>query len=758
MNDLISEARCSRLRSTDERPVALHGVAVTGDVLGAHARLCIRQRYRNEEKRPIEAIYTFPLPSDAVLVGFAMECAGRRLESEVKEREEAFHLYDEAISKGHGGALLDQERKNVFTANVGNLLPDEETVIEIAYVQRLAADEGALRLMIPTLVAPRYIPGTPAGDRTGHGAAQPTTRVPDADRISPAIGNVSYGLSLDVVFDVGGPVSVESPSHAITLRTDTAGRVQVGMKNDDVALDRDVVLLASRTSGEGAGIVADRRGEGEGTFALTVVPDLFRGNRPASTDAVFVVDVSGSMQGASIEQARSALRLCLRHLVEGDRFNVIAFASHHHAFRPSLVPFTQRTLEEADRWVAQLQANGGTEILEPLLAATAALTDTRRERIVMLLTDGQVGNEAEILSRMLDKPGKLEKIRAYTFGIGTNVSDLLLRELARRTKGAAEFIHPGERIDEKVTAQFARAVAPRVDDVSLKLVGVDAGELAPGELPPLIDGEPWVVYGRYEEPGVGRAEIRGTSLGEPFVLEVPIGLPAHESRPALPALWAASRIRDLEDGEEGLSGRRAEAQKARIIKLSVTHAIGSKYTSFVVIEKRSGDRRSHGMPEARPIPVNAPAGPYGGSAPVLREEDSSPHDIQSLFERQLASGLWAGATDTDEARLLATARALLACFNDGVDTSHAVFGMPLKKAILTIRRVADQVAGQGHGEHAIAAAFAAAFLVASGSRLRKEILDAATANAKTKRPAAELTDTDAARRKLQELAVEPFDM
>src|SRR6185369_12076557 len=144
------------------------------------------------------------------------------------------------------------ERKNVFTASVGNLLPDEETIIEVVYVQRLTADEGSLRLMIPTLVAPRYMPGTPAGNRTGHGVADPTTRVPDADRISPAIADVKYGLSLDVVFDLGRALTVESPSHGITVGTEEGKRVRVKLQRDEVPLDRDIVILASGEGGSAA--------------------------------------------------------------------------------------------------------------------------------------------------------------------------------------------------------------------------------------------------------------------------------------------------------------------------------------------------------------------------------------------------------------------------------------------------------------------------------------------------------------------------
>jgi len=897
----------SQLCSPEGHPVPLLGVSVSGEVFGAQARIFVRQRYRNKEARPIEAIYTFPLPSDAVLVNFAMECAGRRLEGEVKEREEAFQAYDEAISQGHGAALLDQERKNVFTASVGNLLPGEETVIEVAYVQRLGADEGALRLMIPTLVAPRYMPGTPEGDRTGHGAADPTDRVPDADRISPAIGAVKYGLAIDIVFDVGRDVQIESPSHDVKVMVtggpnDGGHKRRVQFERKAVPLDRDLVLLASGAEGVSAGVVADRQKGKDGAFALTVVPDLFQQvKRAPAKDVVFVVDVSGSMQGESIEQARTALRLCLRNLAEGDGFQIIAFSTTYHSFQPGLVPFTQRSLQEADAWVGALDASGGTEMLQPLLAATSALgkVDPKRGRILVLLTDGQVGNESEIIERVTASSAGA---RIYTFGIGTNVSDLLLRDLARRSKGEVEFIHPGERIDAKVTAQFARAAATRVEGVSLRFSGVDVGELAPSELPPLVDGEPWVVYGRYTEPGIGRAELRGTLQGEAFYVEVPMELPAEATREGVAALWAAARIRDLEDAEGSLAGRRAESNKKRIVALSVEHRIASKYASFVVVEKRTGDRRAQGQPEARPVPVNGPAGwsmgndgpmtgavtragvvkgnwvhqvrsaasagmapagmsfkmsaggpplpgavrapaPMGMPAPMARQAASAPAEgsaesrsarpapparrgllgsvaeaVSGLFqtkgeaadgaqgmppppppaprparaaapppppgyapagfaspqspmasaapsgdateptallERQLASGLWEGPGGTDAARLLATAQALAACFAAQIDSAHPTFGTQIRKAVEAVCKLAGELAKRGESGREVKAALAAAFLVASGRRLRGQVTAAANdgGDEGIKGFVAALTDVEAAKGKLAELGV-----
>jgi Ca-activated chloride channel family protein len=565
----------------------------------------VRQRYQNTEPKPIEAVYTFPLPADATLSGFAMVCDNRRLDGIIKEREEAFRHYDDAITAGHGAALLEEERANVFTASVGNLLPGEETVIEVQYVQRLHADEGALRWMIPTLVAPRYIPGTPGGDRTGDGWAEPTARVPDADRITPRAGTVDYGLSLDLLFDLGSDITVDSPSHTLTITPEEGKRVRVCFAGTEVALDRDVVLVARGLSHAPLSTAMLHRPEdpeAPGVLALTVVPDLRRGTETAARhDIVFLIDVSGSMAGASIGEAQTALQLCLRHLRAGDCFNIIAFQSTYELFAKQPVPFTQQTLDQANAWIQALDASGGTEMLEPLLTAVRQVPDG----VVMLLTDGQVGNEEEILREVCAVRGAA---RVYSFGIGTNVSDQLLRDLARHTGGVVEFVYPGERLDEKVVAQFSRAVAPRVTDVTVTFTGddVDVSEQAPSELPALVDGEPWVLCARVTGHGVGQAEIRGTYADAPFCVAVPLDASAASPRPFLAKLWATERVRDLEAA--AVQGRRGERLRERIVELAVHHGVMSKYTAFLVVEQRTGERRASGQPQTRTIPVNLPAG------------------------------------------------------------------------------------------------------------------------------------------------------
>ena len=775
-----------------EAQVPLLGVAVEAEVYGGHARVKVRQRYVNGEAKPVEAVYTFPLPTEAALTGFAMTCGGRRVEGVVKEREAAFHEYADAISAGHGAALLEQERPNVFTASVGNLLPGEETLIEVEYVERVHADEGALRWSIPTLVAPRYIPGAPdpRRARTADGAADPTDRVPDADRITPRIGDARYGLTLDVVFELSGSLRVESPSHALSVTTED-GKVHARFAQAHVALDRDVVLMARGADDRAlTSAVAHRRAGEAGTLALTVVPELFEGTRRQGLDrVVFLIDVSGSMDGDSLREAKSALRLCLRQLREGARFNVIAFQSTFRTFQREAVPFTQRTLDEADRWVEALRADGGTEMLQPLLRGVQDAGDG----LVVLLTDGQVGNEDEILKQVL---AARRGARVYSIGIGTNVSDVLLRGLARETGGAVESIFPGERIDEKVVAQFARALAPRVTGVSVRFHDLEVGELAPGEPPPLVDGEPWTLFGRLESGTSGHAELRGTLDGQPFVLEVPIDVPAECDRPALPRLWATERIRDLES--HALQGRRADALRDRVVALATTHGVSSKYTAFVVVETRAGDRRASGEPETRVVPVNAPAGwamfqrpeesvryqtmalamapsmmragamPAGAPLPappaarqapgtkakgsllgrmfslrrrtVLEEEDYTayaapevqesrgPADpVVAILGHQLASGLWLGGGQSDDVK--ATVRALLALLGLGVTSSHALYGAQVKKAVDALVALAPSLAPAS-----AELGLGAAWLAGTGHRTRKAVEAAIDAHAAALRP------------------------
>jgi Ca-activated chloride channel family protein len=769
----------SGLGTTHGTAVPLLGVEVRAEVVAGHAVATVRQRYRNLETNAVEATYTFPLPTRSVVTGFAMSVGDRRFEGEVKEKAAAFQCFDDAITAGHGAALLEQARPNVFTASVGNLLPGEETLIEIQYVEPLCADEGAVRWSIPTLVAPRYISAA--------------VDVTDAEAVSPPIGDARYGLDLEVTFDLGAAVDVASPSHAIAV-SETDGKTTVRLQQKDVALDRDVVVTAcARAIANPATPIAssvchrrrkDGQSDGHGTVAVMLVPDLGASKSEPATrprHVVFLVDRSGSMGGTSMPEARTAMKLCLRQLREGDRFNVLAFDTQIEAFATEMVPYGPATLAKVDEWISRIDARGGTEILAPMLEAARMAPDG----LVVLLTDGEVANEDQIVDAFMAARGTA---RVYSFGIGENVSDALLRELADRTGGAVQLIHPGERIDEKVTAQFSRATAARITDVTIKTRGISLGELAPTPSV-LVDGEPTTVFATYEESGRGALEIRGKKDGESFYLEVAVDLEDESERPAIEKLWAQARIRELERASVG--GRRAETMKERIVKLAQQYGVSSKHTSFVVIEKRAGERRMNEQPASRVVPVAMPAGwamsmgsmgrpaatragslrtPYptpppcaARSAPSLRAmamplgaprpaagmappapigagrsatvdacaaapppPSSKPHadPVLAILSRQSASGLWEeGHRDPIEL----TVQAMLALVRLGLSSRHMIHGAQIKKAVdaLLVRLAANRATDVRLREIALGVAW----LLASGPRTRTEIEAAAKGSA-----------------------------
>lgn len=576
--------------------VPLQGVDVAVDVVAGQARLTVCQRWRNDEAEPVEAVYVFPLPPRAAVTGLQIACGGELTVAELDEREAAFAQYDKAVLDGHGAALLEQERPDVFTLSLANLLPGETTEVTLTLVQPLHADEGSLRWVLPTVVAPRYIAGTAKGDRTGHGTAEPTDRVPDADRITPPIGDAPYRLHVRGRVQLGAKVGVSSPSHGAALAVTGEGQFEL----HGWPLDRDLIVDIAGELAAPAGVVCQApTGQLPGIVAATIVPDLGIGPR-APLDVVFVLDRSGSMEGAAMPAAKKALRLCLRHLRQGDRFQIIAFDDRLALLGSALQPFDDAAMRRADQWLDGIGPRGGTELLQAMEAALGLTAGG----LIVLLTDGQIGNEDEVLRRTLQL---CRGARICSLAIGTAVSDALLADMARQTHGAIERVHPDDRLDERVLQLFAKATAARVTGVKVAWHGVDVGDLCPQEPADLCDGVPWVLAGTWQSAGAGELEVSGTGPAGPFAIRLPVVLDA--SAPELPGLaqvWAAQRIAELD--ALSATGRRAGTVRQEIVRISKQYGVLSKHTSFVLVQKRQGDRRAKGLPELRVVPVAAADG------------------------------------------------------------------------------------------------------------------------------------------------------
>lgn len=589
---------------TGERKIPLEGVRVDARLSGPCVEVTVTQRYRNTESVPVEAVYVFPMEEGAAVCGFAARIGDALIEGRVDEREAAFDAYDDAMMDGHGAFLLDQERPDVFTASVGNLMPGQSVELQIRYVALARREGAATRLSIPTTVSPRFVPS----------GAAPDVGQPDGERVNPERWpTVPYGLALTVEVEGAALARVESPTHPVRTTLNDEGAT-VELSQDDVALDKDFVLLVEPRAPHQPLAWVAREEDGTRVAMISFSPEL-KASPTQGHEVVFLLDCSGSMGGVSIREAKKALSLCIRALGEHDTFNLVCFGSSHRALWTEPRRYDDTSLSAASSWVKSVDANlGGTVILTPLKEILEAPRDPERPRRVLLLTDGQVSNEADVIALARQHA---EHTRVFTFGIGAGASEHLVRGVARESRGAAEMIAPGERIEPKVLRMFGRVRTPALDDVRVDYGGLQV-EQSPRRTPPLFSGDSLTVFARIAS---GSAKEVHLLAGEER-WTVPLDLERASTGGPVPTLWARERIREIESGEgtRGSAQRRGgreDRNRARLVELGKRYGLLSRATSFVAVQQRTGDERADAPAQLRKIPVALTDG-WGGSGGAPR--------------------------------------------------------------------------------------------------------------------------------------------
>jgi Ca-activated chloride channel family protein len=617
--------------------IPLKGVRILGDICGLYGELSIEQFYINDEEKELEVIYTFPMPDSAAITHFSARVGDKTITGEIREKGEAFKMYDGALSKGDSAFLLEQFRPNIFQVSLGRILPGEKVIVKIVYLETLTSQDGEVRISIPTLVTPRYIPGSPLKEKLGVGWSNPTGRVPDADFITPPSGSdADYRVELDL--NIKPMISIDeftSPSHRLNTITEADGNVRISLAEGKALLDRDIIILGRcRDESAMAGLAWEDKEKGEGYFYLNLLPDLGPQHDREPLSYIFLIDISGSMGGVKLEQAKNALQLCLRNMELGDRFNIVAFESNCHYYSPrGNVPFSQASLDHASAWINELHAMGGTEILEPV---DFALKHSGKDgTVILLFTDGEVGNEQEIFNRV--RRG-IRDNRLFTFGIDTSVNSYFINRLAESGKGLPEFVYPGERIEDKVIRQFYRINSPLVSNVSVTLGKKQNIEWYPRDLPAIFDRDPVTLVGRYSGTLTGTMTLTGRLNEEDFSMQMDMTrLPIEKEYSFLKKLWAKMKLDCLEKFLYGINPRRGKVLLKEIAELSLEYGIGSSQTSYVAVHRRMD--KTGGIPETVVVPVS-PAAEWEMLAPTCMELLSGPDilssppamDMSSCFE------------------------------------------------------------------------------------------------------------------------------
>ena len=562
-------------------------IAVTGTI----ARATVRQEFTNPSRKKgdwLEGVYVFPLPETAAVDHLRIKIGERIIEGRIKERAEAKQLYDQAKREGKRTGLVEQERPNLFTTSVANIGPGEHVTIELEYQDTVRYEHDQFQLRFPMAVGPRYIPGVPVivegqGPR-GSGTSPDTDRVPDASRITPPIQSPEDGainpLSLSLSLNPGVPLAkVESPFHPIITIQDQDGGYQISLRKDAVPADRDFLLIwhpAPRT--EPMATVFTEQKDGATYAMLMLVPPTQHHEKAARVprDITFIIDRSGSMAGASIEQAKSSLVAALSRLTTQDRFNIIQFNHTVRSLFPIPQPVTTTAMQQALRYTEQLTADGGTEILPALRQALKSPQDSARLQQIILITDGQVGNEEELFELLHQRVGSR---RLFTIGIGSTPNSHLMRKAAESGHGTFTYIGNVNEVKEKLDGLFKKLEHPVLNNITIDAAGWSGLEQFPATITDLYEGEP-IVLALKADSLPSQAVLHGQVGNAAWSL--PISFNNAAAHGGLSVYWARQKIAALMD--EIYKGGADETIRKAVLDVALAHHLVSQYTSLVAVD------------------------------------------------------------------------------------------------------------------------------------------------------------------------------
>jgi Ca-activated chloride channel family protein len=575
---MSDESSGGRLVSADGRTLPLLGVRLAARAGGGLARAIVEQRFRNPFDEPLRVSYLFPLPHGGAVSGFAFTVGGKRIVGEVDRRAAARERFEEALASGRAAGIVDQERGSLFTQELGNVPPGAEVVAELTVDQRLGwLVTGSWEWRFPTAVAPRY-QGTPG-------------RLADAGRLQVDVADAPLEARLTLDLSVADAIArerrAESPSHLIAFRTD-AGLLRASLVAEEGApLDRDVVVRwPVAAPAVGVSLAAFRPASGplaESAFGLlSVVPPAPEAGAPEiPRDLVVLLDTSGSMTGEPLDQARRIVSALVGSLRHADRLEMIEFSSAARRWRRGPVHATSDARRSAIDWLRRLQASGGTEMRDALTEALRPLREDAQRQVV-LVTDGHIGFESEVVAEVLARLPAASRLHAV--GVGSAVNRSLTAPAARAGRGVEVLVGLGEDPERAAQALVARTAAPLVAE--LRIDGSAVLEHSPAGLPDLFAGAPALVALRLRPEG-GEARVSGRTPAGRFERTVRMApVDAAQGEAALAPLFGREAVEDLE--MRLAAGEPATKIDAAVEKLGLEHQISTRLTSWVAVSEEPG--------------------------------------------------------------------------------------------------------------------------------------------------------------------------
>jgi Ca-activated chloride channel homolog len=574
-------------------------------VSGSIARVRVTQVFRNTSADWMEATYMYPLPADAAVDSLKMVVGQKVIIGHIKKREEARVIYEAAKQDGKKAGLVEQQRPNLFTNSVANIGPGETVMIVIEYQMPLRQTDGVFALRMPLVVGPRYVPPHSITDA---GAAQDAAKVTAAPIIDPKksakINPVSITVNLKPGFE---PANVASAYHKVNVKGRGDGRV-ITLANRDVPADKDFELSWRSASADPTLALYREEVAGKGYIMASITPPVSDTKTPVPPrDMIFVIDNSGSMSGASMDEAKTSLLNALATLRTQDQFNVIRFDDTMTQLFETNVAATPEMIAKAQEFTKNLEASGGTEML-PALKAALAVPSSRKDaaavRQIIFLTDGSISNEKEMIAAIAQDQKEKEKnaSRVFMVGIGSAPNNYLMSRMSNMGRGTYTNIGSAEEVPAKMGSLISILSRPSVQDLTVK-VNKASFDLTPQLLPDLYAGEPLLLLGQTDKIE-GSITVSGRIGGRIWTQTV--DLKKAVQSPSVAKLWARRRIDDIE-ADRALGLVKDDAADAAVTDIGLNFSLVTSQTSLVAVDE-TPSRPKGEMLKEEDLPINLPDG------------------------------------------------------------------------------------------------------------------------------------------------------
>lgn len=597
--------------SVDKFP--LKETDVTVNISGVIADVVIKQKYYNGGTRPINARYIFPASTRAAVHSMKMIIGEEVIVAQVKERQAAQQQFDKAKKEGMSASLVKQQRPNVFSMNVANILPNDTIDIELRYTELLVPTEKIYEFVYPTVVGPRY-------------SNQPEATAPETDlwvknpyleedQVSQTSFNISLSISTGIALQ---EIVCTSHETDVIWKSESVATILL-VAPEDFGGNRDFIVRYRLAGQEIASGLLLFEGQEENFFLLMVQPP--ERIKPADIpprEYIFVVDVSGSMHGFPLNTAKKLLKNLIGNLRAVDRFNVVLFAGGSRLMSPSSLPATRENIRKAIRIIDRQQGGGGTELRSALQKALSLPRSESFSRTTMVVTDGYIAAERDVFHLIQNN---LNRTNVFSFGIGSSVNRYLIEGMARAGQGEPFIVTKPQEAQGEAERFRTYVGAPTLTNIAVKYDGFETYDIEPPAIPDLFAERPLVVFGKWRGKPEGTIELAGLGGAGEYIQTIPVA----ETKPlkmnrALRYLWARTRIARISDYS---LGRRNREDEFEITNLGLTYNLLTRYTSFIAVHEavRNSEPQSEDVTQPLPLPLHVSNLAVGGGAANVPEPE-----------------------------------------------------------------------------------------------------------------------------------------